>query len=80
MIPQIGTNTLGLQEEERESREHFSKITTKSNKGDTDSDVKTTSSSKKLSGHLHGSMLPETPTVCRDTPSPTLTVNANRNK
>ena len=42
----------------------FSKIATKSNKRDMDSDVKTTPSSKKLSGHSHGSALPETPTLC----------------
>ena len=64
VIPQIGTNTLGPQEEERKSREHSQKIATKSNKGDMDSDVKTNSSSRKLSGRLHGSTLPETPTLC----------------
>ena len=44
----------------------FSEIATKPNKGCTDPGVKTIPSPKELSGHLHGSMLPETPTVCRD--------------
>ena len=58
----------------------FSKFASKSNKEDKASDVNTTSSSKKLSGCLYGFPLPETPTVCTDTPSPTCTANANRNK
>ena len=44
----------------------FSEIATKPDKGGTDSDVKTTSSPKKLSGRLYGSTLPESSTVCRD--------------
>ena len=42
----------------------LSKIASKSNKRDMNSDVKTNSSSKKLSGCLHRSTLPETPTLC----------------
>ena len=58
----------------------FSKIASKPNKGGKGSDVSTTSSSKKLPGHSHGSPLPETPTVCRDTPPLTCTANTNRSK
>ena len=43
----------------------FSEIATKPDKGGTDSDVKSTSSPKKLSGRSYGPTLPETSTVCR---------------
>ena len=80
VILHITTNTVGPQEQEHESREHSRKSPQKSNKGGTDSDVKTTPSPEKLSRRSNGSTLPETPTVCRDTSSPILTANANRSK
>ena len=58
----------------------FSEIATKPNEGGTDSDVKTTSSPKELSGRSHGSTLPETSTVCRNKLSLTLSTDANRSK
>ena len=78
VIPQIGTNTLGTTGRGTRIQRIFSKIALKSNKRDKGSDVNTDSSPKKLPGHSHGSQLPETPTVCRDTPSPICTADTNR--
>ena len=44
----------------------FSEMATKPDEGGMDPDVKTIPSPKELSGHSHGSTLPETSTVCRD--------------
>ena len=57
---QLGTASGGMR-----IQRTFSKITSKSNKGDESSDVSTTSSSKKLPGRSYGSTLPETSTLCR---------------
>ena len=58
----------------------FSEIATKPNEGGMDPDVKTTTSPKELPGCAYGSTLPETPTVCRDKLSLTLSTNADRSK
>ena len=76
VIPRIGTNNLAGKRIQRT----FSKITSKSNKGDEGSDVSTTSSSKKLPGCSYGSTLPETSTLYRNTPSLTCTTNASRSE
>ena len=55
----------------------FSESATKSNEGGTDPDIKTTTSSKELSGRSHGPTLPGTSTVCRDKLSLTLSTKAS---
>ena len=66
VIPQIAMHNFDTARRRARIQRTSLEIATKPNEGGTDPGIKTIPSSKELSGHSHGSMLPKTSTVCRD--------------